>query len=578
MKNIKTAKALSEIDEEFIIEALPKDRIKVTVFPWKYIALASSFALIVCLGVMAVLFSGGVESDKAKTTSSASSIDDIGYEKRIIKPSDSSQADIAKEKSWAEKNNSERFAELDRLRGYVSTNTVVSAEKVDIEFSDPEMPYTDTHATDIASGKTYTIGYKYYSIKGIDLSYAIAVNFKGEDKYYAYVNTDDKMLHTFKEFAQGLDLENNISFGSAYYTLNDGREIQFEGLDTKKVWEILFSDQSSMTAMADPDKLLTQDGFKKRVSISTSIDLLGYKNLTMSFSDDGMLFTNLMGTAKIFRIDTKNVQRLKSYLTSSCRGYELIYEGRQPSESSNADAQKQTIDSSSVSKLFDENDVSKKYTEFEIVSYNNEQFNALIYHSTGSTISPQEIENSDSYGGAIIYAEEFYKKYRNTDKFYMEERLNNSIGGYSAQLKHVKSKCAYAINYTNNFGVVIDDNWYVFTAKDFSPSTLYEYANDIGMKYYAVYTNASQKPLAADKVWDVIFDDGEKNAIESDAGKYDDSKKIAEINVDISVLGCKGKSIKVSEDGYLYADVFGTPKVFNIGKEKAQKIADFLNE
>ncbi|MCR5479352.1 MAG: hypothetical protein K6F27_05745, partial [Ruminococcus sp.] len=110
MKNIKTAKALSEIDEEFIIEALPKDRIKVTVFPWKYIALASSFALIICLGLMAVIFSSGVESDKAKTTSNSSSADDIGYEKRIIRQDDSSHADIAKEKSWAEKNNSERFA------------------------------------------------------------------------------------------------------------------------------------------------------------------------------------------------------------------------------------------------------------------------------------------------------------------------------------------------------------------------------------------------------------------------------------------------------------------------------------
>lgn len=577
MKNIKTAKALSEIDEEYIIEALPEERIKVTVFPWKYLALASSFALIVCLGVMAVLFSSGVQSDKSKTTSSASSIDDTGYEKRIIKPSDSSHADIAKEKSWAEKNNSERFAELDRLGGYVSTNTIVPKDKVDITPLDPNNTYTDTKATDIATGKTHTIGYRYCLIKGINYNYAIAVNFKGEDKFYAYVNTSIQP-YSFMEFANCLDLENNISFGSAYYTLNDGREIQFEGLDTKKVWDILFSDQSSMTAMAEPDKLLTQEGFKKRVSISTSIDLLGYKNLTMSFSDDGMLFTNLLGTAKIFRIDAKNVQRLKTYLTSSCRGYELIYEGRQSSESSNADAQKQTIDSSSVSKLFDENDVSKKYTEFEIVSYNNESFNTLTYHSTGSTVSPQEIENSDSYGGAIIYTEEFYKKYRNTDKSYMEERLNNSIGGYSAQLKHVKSKCAYAIKYTNNFGVVIDDNWYVFTAKDFSPSTLYEYANDIGMKYYAMYTSKSQKPLAADKVWDVIFDDGEKNVIESDTSKYDDSKKLAEINVDISVLGCKGKSIKVSEDGYLYADVFGTPKVFNIGREKAQKIADYLNK
>ncbi len=576
MKNIKTAKALSEIDEEFIIEALPKDRIKVTVFPWKYIALASSFALIVCLGVMAVLFSGGVESDKAKTTSSTSEIDDTGYEKRIIKPSDSSQADIAKEKSWAEKNNSERFAELDRLRGYVSTNTVVSAEKVDIEFSDPEMPYSDTHATDIASGKTYTIGYKYYTIKGIDISYAIAVNFKGEDKYYAYVNTDSQMLHTFKEFAQGLDLENNISFGSAYYTLNDGREIQFEGLDKKKVWEILFSDQSSMTAMADPDKLLTQEGFKKRVSISTSIDLLGYKNLTMSFSDDGMLFTNLLGTAKIFRIDAKNVQRLKTYLTSSCRGYELIYEGRQPSESSNTDAQKRTIDSSSVSKLFDENDVSKKYT----VLFINDNY--PVYRATGSTVTLKELESTGVITRSSLFTEQFHQKHPTLESKYNniddEEYFTNSISGNVATFKSITSHCAFAVQYVNRSGAIIDDKWYVFAAEDYEPNTLYGYAKDIGVKHYATYTNKSQKPLAADKVWDVIFDDGEKNVIESDTSKYDDSKKLAEINIDISVLGCKGKSIKVSEDGYLYADVFGTPKVFNIGKEKAQKIADFLNE
>ena len=432
MKNIKTAKALSEIDEEFIIEALPKDRIKVTVFPWKYIALASSFALIVCLGVMAVLFSGGVESDKAKTTSSASSIDDTGYEKRIIKSSDSSQADIAKEKSWAEKNNSERFAQLEGLNEFVSTNTIVPKDKVDITPLDPKNTYTDTKATDLATGKTYTIGYRYCLIKGINYNYAIAVNFKGEDEFYAYVNTSIQP-YSFMEFAKCLDLENNISFGSAYYTLNDGREIQFEGLDTKKVWDILFSDQSSMTAMADPDKLLTQEGFKKRVSISTSIDLLGYKNLTMSFSDDGMLFTNLMGTAKIFRIDTKKVQRLKTYLTSSCRGYELIYEGRQQGESEKANEQKGSSDSSSVSKLFDENDVSKKYTEFEIVSYNNEQFNALTYHSAGSTISPQEIENSDSYGGVNLCPNEFSDNNYNTDEFYLKERYEY-IKGISTSL------------------------------------------------------------------------------------------------------------------------------------------------
>lgn len=575
MKNIKTAKALSEIDEEFIIEALPKDRIKVTVFPWKYIALASSFALIVCLGVMAVLFSGGVESDKAKANSSTSEIDDTGYEKRIIRQDDSSHADIAKEKSWAEKNNSERFAQLEGLTEFVSTNTIVPKDKVDITPLDPNNTYTDTKATDLATGKTYTIGYRYCLIKGINYNYAIAVNFKGEDKFYAYVNTNIKP-YSFMEFAKCLDLENNISFGSAYYTLNDGREIQFEGLDTKKVWEILFSDQSSMTAMADPDKLLTQDGFKKRVSISTSIDLLGYKNLTMSFSDDGMLFTNLLGTAKIFRIDAKNVQRLKSYLTSSCRGYELIYEGRQQGESEKANEQKGSSDSSSVSKLFDENDVSKKYT----VLFINDNY--PVYRATGSTVTLKELESTGVITRSSLFTEQFHQKHPTLESKYNniddEEYFTNSISGNVASFKSITSHCAFAVQYVNRSGAIIDDKWYVFAAEDYEPNTLYGYANDIGIKHYATYTNKSQKPLAADKVWDVIFDDGEKNVIESDTSKYDDSKKVAEINIDISVLGCKGKSIKVSEDGYLYADVFGKPKVFNIGKEKAQKIADFLNE
>lgn len=576
MKNIKTAKALSEIDEEYIIEALPEERIKVTVFPWKYLALASSFALIVCLGVMAVLFSSGVQSDKSKTNSSTSAADDTGYEKRIIKADDSSFADIAKEKSWEEKNNSERFSEMGGLQKFVSTNTLVPADRINFSPMYGVLnPYAEARTTDPLTNKTYTIECIEYAIKGININYAMAVKFKGEEVYYAYVNTEF-IPHTFKEFAESLDLENNISFGSAYYTLNDGREIEFEGIDKKKVWDILFSDTSSMTALSDPNDILAKGGFTKRVSISTNMDVLGYKNITMSFSDDGLLFTNLLGTAKIFRIDTKNVQRLKSYLTSSCKGYELVYENKQGEIVS-----KPSDDSSSVSKNLDLNDVSKRFTVFNMNS--NVLINGgndPIYRATGSTVTREELDNKDDSDMLYpnIYTEEFFKNNYGKEIFYNFEYGKDSISSRIAKIKNVSTKCAYAVQYQNRTGIVIDDRWYVFTSEDFSPSTLYEYANDIGMKYYATYTSKSQKPLAADKVWDVIFDDGEKNVIESDTSKYDDSKKLAEINVDISVLGCKGKSIKVSENGYLYTDVFGKPKVFNIGREKAQKIADYLNK
>ena len=576
MKNIKTAKALSEIDEEYIIEALPEERIKVTVFPWKYLALASSFALIVCLGVMAVLFSSGVQSDKSKTNSSTSAADDTGYEKRIIKADDSSFADIAKEKSWEEKNNSERFSEMGGLQKFVSTNTIVPADRINFSPMYGVLnPYAEARATDPLTNKTYTIECIEYAIKGININYAMAVKFKGEEVYYAYVNTEF-IPHTFKEFAESLDLENNISFGSAYYTLNNGREIEFEGIDKKKVWDILFSDTSSMTALSDPNDILAKGGFTKRVSISTNMDVLGYKNITMSFSDDGLLFTNLLGTAKIFRIDTKNVQRLKSYLTSSCKGYELVYENKQGEIVS-----KPSDDSSSVSKNLDLNDVSKRFTVFNMNS--NVLINGgndPIYRATGSTVTREELDYKDDSDILYpnIYTEEFFKNNYGKEIFYNFEYGKDSISSRIAKIKNVSTKCAYAVQYQNRTGIVIDDRWYVFTSEDFSPGTLYEYAHSLGMEKYAQYSSNTVKTPDSSKVWEILFEDGQKNEIETDIKKYDDSKKWAELKVDIQALGCRDKVIKVSKNGYLYTDVFGKPKVFNIGKQKAINLTKYLNE
>ncbi len=334
-KGINGAKAISDIDEKYIIEALPQDKISVRVFPWKYIALASCLVLVICIGTAAVLFKSGLfgSESTASSATDASSTADPQWEKKIVTHDSSSHTDIAKEKTWEEKSLPERFSTIEK--NFTYTGGIVPKDKVNLSHEDGIIsPFGEEFTIDPLTGIKYRESMTVYAIKDINKDYARAVRFKSEkdEIYYAYVNTDNNP-ETLKAFAEALSLENNISFGSAYYEQSDGKTIEFEGLDKKNVLDILFSDSEKSTAISDPDKLLSKNGFKKRISISTSVEILGYKNITISLSDDGYLFTNILSTAKIFNIGKDKVQRLKNYLRSSCKGYELVYDNETDSDS-----------------------------------------------------------------------------------------------------------------------------------------------------------------------------------------------------------------------------------------------------
>ena len=90
MRGMKTARALSEIDDDLILEAMPANTITVTrKAPWKYIAMASSIALVLCIGIFAVIIGSKSGSKYIDTDSTSTSSE---YEKRYVDP-DSSAAD-----------------------------------------------------------------------------------------------------------------------------------------------------------------------------------------------------------------------------------------------------------------------------------------------------------------------------------------------------------------------------------------------------------------------------------------------------------------------------------------------------
>ena len=91
MRGMKTARALSEIDDDLILEAAPEKLITVKRnFSWKYIAMAASIALVLCIGIFAVLVGTKSDSKYIDTDSTAASSE---WDKKYVDPDSSSDTD-----------------------------------------------------------------------------------------------------------------------------------------------------------------------------------------------------------------------------------------------------------------------------------------------------------------------------------------------------------------------------------------------------------------------------------------------------------------------------------------------------
>ena len=77
--------------------------------------------------------------------------------------------------------------------------------------------------------------------------------------------------------------------------------------------------------------------------------IFGEKGISVSVSDDGYLFTNIFRTAKLFNIGKEKVSQLQDYLTSSCKGYELVYEHDQSSSEPDNSSKVESDSNSSAS-------------------------------------------------------------------------------------------------------------------------------------------------------------------------------------------------------------------------------------
>ncbi len=309
MKKEELFEMMDELDPALVEEAEQTTIVKK--IP-KWIPMLSAAAAIL------VLFVGGFLLYKHFDSTSDGPKDLIA--KHVPAPdSASAVTEIYREYPWNERMNPERFpvTEYDS-RKYTTRLILVHAENVGEKLGEGHVSGYDTY-----NEEAHELNVPVYAIRGIDPTVGICVSFPDEpDRAYAYTNFS-YVPKDLKEFIDVLSLRETMTTGLVYvgeYTV-DG-QVVYENVPTSLIWDILLDDTSVVNEGSE-----NFTTYRRAFSISTSVNLIGCHNLSMSLTSDGVLFTNVPDwTGKAFRIGAEKVQRFLKEVEENYQGYRYIYD------------------------------------------------------------------------------------------------------------------------------------------------------------------------------------------------------------------------------------------------------------
>lgn len=191
-----------------------------------------------------------------------------------------SDPEMIPEPNWDEKTMTQKFPEFSwnddmyRLQDAEISPEYVDDEEADISLSGYDI-YTDTQ---------YSITAHLHKIANISEKCAVAVRFENYDNYYVYIN-NNYFPATLGELIENLDLENTISLNYVY--LKDNLSTLSEQANESEVISFL-------TENRDCEYISDDFPYKKMVTFSTNIELLGIYNKSITISDNGYLITNIL--------------------------------------------------------------------------------------------------------------------------------------------------------------------------------------------------------------------------------------------------------------------------------------------
>ncbi len=310
--------AVGFIDEAFIAEA-DEIRGKKKLTSKRKILMASAACLCVVAAGYAV----------CRAVIPGNSRDDRRWEYYEMSGTDNSSLDtVALIPKWEEMSITQKFYELEFQGGRYSVGgkPLASYEKVGEKLGSATLS-----GYDVYEDKSYTASVGIYGIKGISDECAVAVKFENDDAYYPYYCFTYKPA-TLGEFCEKLNLRENLTTGGVYLRdmkngKDDNATIYFENVSTEKIWEYLLK-YSDAAAAEDYDSMW----LSRKGGMSANIEILGIENLSISFSDDGWLVTNLLATGKAFYIGEEAVEEFIEFLVDECEGVQIVSDAGQSGE------------------------------------------------------------------------------------------------------------------------------------------------------------------------------------------------------------------------------------------------------
>lgn len=311
---------IGEIDDRYIAEAVLSPAKKKNSIKW--IASACAAVLIVAIVATAVFFGrdflpqsspengyGTLTNEKTETTKK--------YIKKYgAKPEDEFSASMPNMRPhWDEMMDCQRYISLNYNNNEYSTKLLAThAENIGDRLGTAELTGQDICYTGEIHKRTAEI----YSIVGISTEAAVCVKFNETDQYaYAYANGRYTPA-TLGEFIDALSLKKNLTTGLVIHK-TENPEIVYEDIPTELVWKMLLSDTSIKN---QPD---IETG-KVIMSISASVNIIGYHYKSISLTEDGYLTTNILESGKAFYIGRDRIDEFVKEVTENHQGYIYIYD------------------------------------------------------------------------------------------------------------------------------------------------------------------------------------------------------------------------------------------------------------
>lgn len=324
MNSKRLLHVLGQIDNELIEQAAPtykKPAIKVF---WICTSVIASLAVVVILSIAilksSIFLREPVDTNENKNWPPVTTTEDKLWPQKLVPDSSSTGGETAIVPKWDEQTISQQYSQVNiNSVKYSSRHTEIKSEhighKIDVATATGYDTYTDT---------VYTKEVSVYSIDNISDQCAMAVQFDGQEAYYVYINPEYQP-ETLNDFIHDLNLVQNIEFGSVYYTWHTEDKpittVEFVNLEDSIVWNMLLSN-TTVSAIKNIDTL----PLDSKMSVSVNIPLLGYENISLWVTQDGLLVTNILDTAKVFDLGTDVTEKFVNYVIDNCEGYELVYE------------------------------------------------------------------------------------------------------------------------------------------------------------------------------------------------------------------------------------------------------------